>query len=132
MRGLCAGVVFFRWPAADETLAMQPAEILAAAGLTAPAPSDRPGVQLVDGGCAAVTCADLFLMNSKQLSPRSIRYRIQSSTELEYFLPQDKVPIAMSGPAELTLSLPPYCGRNHMYLGRAVAAKPTKYTVEEQ
>ena len=65
-------------------------------------------------------------------SPMPVRYVIRSSTELEYFLPQDNMPVKMSGPSELTLSLPPYCGRARMYLGRAVTAKRAEYTVEDK
>jgi hypothetical protein len=132
MRGYCAGIVFFRWPASDEDLAMQPAETLAAAGLSTHEP-DRPAlIHLVDGGCVAVQCMDVYLMNAKPLSAAPVLYRIRSSRELEYFLPEERMPVVMSGPSELTLSLPPYCGRDRMYLGRAVTAAKAEYTVEEE
>jgi hypothetical protein len=131
IRGYCAGVVFFRWPASNETLAMQPAETLTAAGLSTPATGKHPGVHLVDGGCVAVKCMDVYLVDASLFSPKPVRYLIRSSTELEYFLPEEKMPVAMSGPSELTVSLPPYCGRARMYLGRAVTAKLAEYTVED-
>ncbi len=131
IRGHCAGVVFFRWPAPRETLAMKPAEILMAAGLSPPAPEKHADVHVVDGGCVAVKCMDLYLINASLFSPKPIRYLIRSSTELEYFLPEERMPVTMSGPSELTLSLPPYCGRARMYLGRAVTATRAEYTVED-
>lgn len=132
MRGYCAGVVFFRWPESDESLALQPDEVLSAAGLAPQAPGKLASIYLVDGGCAAVNCVDLYLVNATRLSPKPIRYRIRSSTELEYFLPEEKVPIRMAGPSGLELSLPPYCGRGRLFLGRAVTTARTEFTVEEE
>jgi hypothetical protein len=132
IQGYCAGVVFFRWPASNETLAMQPAEIMMAAGLSPPATERRVSVHVVDGGCAAVKCTDVYLTNATLFSPMPVRYLIRISTELEYFLPEERMPVTMSGPSELTLSLPSYCGRARMYLGRAVTAKHAEYTVEEK
>jgi hypothetical protein len=131
IRGYCAGVVFFRWPSANETLAMQPAEVLAAAGLSSATADKNVSVHLVDGACAAVHCSDLYLVNAKLFFPSALRYRIRSSEELEYFLPEKGMPVAMSGAAELTVSLPPYSGRLRLYLGRAVTLAPSKYTVRE-
>jgi hypothetical protein len=98
MRGYCAGVVFFRWPGWDESLALQPDEVLSAAGVAPQAPGKHASIHLVDAHCAAVNCADVYLMNATRLSPKPIRYRIRSSTELEYFLPEEKVPIRMAVP----------------------------------
>ena len=128
MGGLLAGVVFFRWPSSNETLAMQPDEVLNAAGLTAQPRQKSSGIFVSDGGCAAVKCVDLYLENANPFAPKTVRYRIRGSVELEYFLPDEKVPIRMAGPSELELSLPPYCGRGMMYLGRAVTARPAEFT----
>ena len=131
MGGYLAGVVFFRWPASDETLAMQPEEVLLAAGL--PAGERRPArVDTIDGDCAAVACVDLYLESGEPFSPQAGKYRIDSSADLEYFLPEQNMPIRMSGPSQLELSLPPYCARGRLYLGRAVTATPSRFTVEEQ
>ena len=132
MRGYCAGVVFFRWPGSDESLALQPDEVLSAAGLAPQAQKKPASIHLVDGHCAAVNCADMYLVDATRLSPKPIRYRIRSSTELEYFLPEEKVPIRMAGPSGLELSLPPYCGRSRLFLGRAVTTARTEFTVEEE
>jgi hypothetical protein len=132
MRGYCAGVVFFRWPGWDESLALQPDEVLSAAGLAPQAQKKPASIHLVDGHCAAVNCADVYLVDATRLSPKPIRYRIRSSTELEYFLPEEKVPIKMASPSGLELSLPPYCGRSRLFLGRAVTTARTEFTVEEE
>jgi hypothetical protein len=131
MRGHLAGVVFFRWPSSNETLAMQPDEVLMAAGLIAQN-RRKSSVLLNDGGCAAVKCMDLFLETVNPFSPQPIHYRTHSSTELEYFLPETNMPIRMMGPSELELSLPPYCGRGRMYIGRAVTGNSAQFTVEEE
>jgi len=130
MRGYCAGVVFFRWPASDESLVMQPNEVLTAAGLTPKARRKPAAIHLVDGGCVAVKCVGVYLINANPLFPKLIRYRIRSSTELEYFLPEGNMPVRMAGPSQLELSLPPYCGRGRLYLGRAVTLARAEFTVE--
>ena len=129
MRGYCVGVVFFRWPGSNESLVMRPDQVLAAAGFTIqPA---KPSLQLADGGCAAVNCLDVYLLNANT-SPQPTRYRVHSSTELEYFLPEERMPVRMTDASDFEVSLPPYCGRPRMYLGRAVTAKRAVFTVEEE
>jgi hypothetical protein len=129
IRGFCAGVVFFRWPAANESLIMPPADIMAAAGLAA-TPENAPAVEQVDGHCAAVSCVDVYLVNASAYSPRTVRYQVESSAELEYFLPTEYLPVRMSGPSAIELPLPPYCGVRRLLLGRAVSAKPVTFRVE--
>jgi hypothetical protein len=130
MGGNCVGVVFFRWPASNESLVMDPDETLVAAGL---APRERKiiGLDIVDGHCAAVSCVDLYLVNASSLSSKTDRYRVRSSAELEYFLPEQGVPVRMAGPSELELTLPAYSGRSRMLLGRAVSATRAEFRVEE-
>lgn len=132
MGGHCAGVVFFRWPSDNESLTLQPDEVMEAAG--AGGGATPPGIQQIDGKCASVKCVDLYLVNGTVLSPKQLRYRIRASTELEYFLPDKagKVPVRMTGAAELEVSLPPWCGRDRMLLGRAVTAKAADFTVEAE
>jgi hypothetical protein len=131
MRGYCAGVVFFRWPAANESLVMQPDDTLMAAGL-APRELKAAGIEVVSGQCAAVSCLDLYLVNASTFSPEPVRYRIRSSAQLEYFLPEEKIPVRMTGPSEIELKLPAYCGRSRMLLGRAVSVAPAAFRVEEE
>jgi hypothetical protein len=131
IKGNLAGVVFFRWPGDGETLVMQPEEVLAAAGLA----RDRPApnrIDLIDGHCAAVDCEDVYLKSASPFASAAVRYRIHASTELEYFLPEKNLPVRLTAPAELELSLPPYCARGRLYLGRAVSLRHAAFTVEEE
>ncbi len=129
--GYLVGVVFFRWPSSNEALAMQPDEVLNAAGLPTPGRQVQSRVEVVDGLCAAVECVDVYLEAADPFSPKPERYHIRTSTDLEYFLPESNVPIRMTGASQLELLLPPYCGRARLYLGRAVTQRHSEYTVEE-
>lgn len=128
--GNCVGVLFFRWPNYNEVLAMDPSEVLAAAGAGPPARKPAPSIEPTNRGCATVSCADLFLLNAPTLSSTPVRYRIHASAELEYFLPEQTMPIRMSSPSDLELSLPPYGGRPRLLLGRAVSKTPVQFTVQ--
>ncbi|HEY1759733.1 MAG TPA: DUF3142 domain-containing protein [Bryobacteraceae bacterium] len=129
--GYCSGVIFFRWPSSSEILAMEPDEALAAAGVPPEVKKEPDSIEAIDGGCAAVKCVDIYLLDSTPLRPAPVRYRIHSSEQLEYFLPEGKIPIRMAGPSDLELSLPPYGGRRRMQLGRAVSATRSDFTVQE-
>ena len=91
MQGYSAGW-FFRMPGPAEPLVMQAEEVLNASNLTSQ-PSALPEIRQVDGRCVAVHCVDLYMMNPLPFFERPLRYRIQSSTEFEYFLPEKDVPI---------------------------------------
>jgi hypothetical protein len=124
----CSGILFFRWPAFEETMAAQPDQVLRAA-----AAIDRPpSVQLhrQEKGCAAVRCTDLFITDAEPLNAQPLRYTIRSSVELEYFIPAERTPARMLGPDTIELSLPPFLGRSRVYLGRAVTAKPAEFRME--
>ena len=131
MGGNLAGVVYFRWSDDTESLSMQPDEVLAAAGLFAKQTRPRNRILAVDGHCAAVNCTDIYLDNANPFSREPLHYRIRSSKELEYFLPEQKMPARMTGPALIELSLPPYCARGRLYLGSAVTTSRAEFTVEE-
>jgi hypothetical protein len=131
MNGSCAGVVFFRWPASNETLAMQPADVLAAAA-SGPLPAHHATLHLVDGGCAAVKCMDVYLIDATPYSPKAARYKIHVSTALDYFLPGKEAPAVMLGPSELAVEIPPFSGRSRLYLGRAVTKIASQFTLGEQ
>jgi hypothetical protein len=128
MRGYVSGVLFFRWPSPNETLVLQPDEASKADLDSETAPS---AIQTVDGGCATVTCTDLYLRDSRPFSSTASEYRIRSSHAMEYFLPQDKMPIRMIGRSALDVYLPPYTNRGLTYLGRAVTATPAEFLIEE-
>lgn len=129
--GYLAGVVFFRWPASNETWAMQPDEVQDATGGATPGPRQNR-IHAVEGHCAAVECGDVYLEAAGPLSPRPTRYRVRASAELEYFLPERNVPVRLAGASELEISLPPYCSRGRLYLGRAVSRKHAEFTVEQE
>lgn len=131
----CAGVVFFRWPAAEESMAMLPDEALEAAGAIAPH-GEKPRLAAVTGTCAAVDCSDVYAFGLPRMRPEATRYRIVSTEPLEYFLPAESVygqgaPVRMTGAAELELRLPPYASQSRLLLGRAVTRKPTRLSIEE-
>jgi hypothetical protein len=126
----CRGVVFFRWPGWDDALVMQPDAVLAAAGAAPPA-DPKPSIAAIDGSCAAVHCVNLYLIDPRPASAPARRFKVKSSAELEYFIPEKKLPVRMTGPSLIELSLPPYCGQRRLYLGRAVSLKPANYSVEE-
>jgi len=130
IKGSNAGVVVFRWPAERESWAMQPDEVLDAAGVGAAGPNRQDRVHVVAGDCAAVECVDVYLESAGPLSPRVARYRIHASTQLEYFLPEKNVPVRLAGASDMEVSLPPYCGRGRLYIGRAVSLRRAEFTVE--
>jgi hypothetical protein len=132
MGSYCAGVVFFRWPSGNEILAMQPDEVMVAAGLMPEGQKKPVEIHVVNGSCVAVSCVDLYLVNRNPFAPNPHRYRIRSSVELEYFLPEENIPVRMVAPSNLVLSLPAYCARGNMYLGRAVTDTRADFKVDEE
>ncbi|MBS1858339.1 MAG: DUF3142 domain-containing protein [Acidobacteria bacterium] len=133
IHGQMAGIVFFRWPSSREDWAMQPDEVLEAAGVAAAAGGrQRNRIQVMPGDCAAVSCVDVYLDSAGPLVPQPVRYRIRASVPLEYFLPERNMPVHLTGASELELSLPPYCSRGHLYLGRAVSLQRAEFTVGEE
>lgn len=132
MPGPMGGMIFFRWPNEAEVLTMAPEEVLAAAGLTKSVPAHPLAVVYIDGGCVSVDCVDLYLADRSPLSPQPVSYTIATSGPLEYFLPNESLPIKMTQAGKLELSLPPYTGRGRMYLGRAVSEHPVEFTVDKQ
>ena len=130
--GRIAGVVFFRWPEQEESLAMQPDEVLEAAGEPGGGGAGHNRVRVVNGGCAAVECVDVYMEGADPFSAEAVRYRVRASGELEYFIPDRGMPVQMTGPAQLELSLPPFCTRGLLYLGRAVSKDRVEFTVERE
>jgi hypothetical protein len=120
----CAGVVFFRWPDSSEGLVISPDELLSDHPAT-------PSLDVIDGACAAVSCVDVYLTNGGTLNRTPLHYRIAVSDDLEYFLPDRKSSIRMSGRKELDLSIPPWGGRGRLYLGRAVSSGKVTFSLEQ-
>jgi hypothetical protein len=132
MKGNLTGVVFFRWPSAREEWAMQPDEVLDAAGVHSPGRPDGNRVYTIGGDCTSVHCVDVYLESAGPLSPRPVQYRIRASTQLEYFLPERNVPVHLAGRSDLEIALPAYCARGRLYLGRAVSLRNAEFAVEEE
>jgi hypothetical protein len=132
IKGYVAGVVFFRWPSSREDWAMQPDEVLDAAKPGGRGRRKENRVRVVAGDCAAVHCVDVYLESAGPLSAQPTRYRIHASTPLEYFLPEQNMPVHLAGASDLEVSLPAYCGRGHLYVGRAVSLQHAEFTVEAE
>lgn len=123
MGGYCAGVVFFRWSATDEALVMPADELLGY--------PPTPSLDLIDGACAAVSCMDIYLTNGGTLNRMPLHYRIIASDNLDYFLPDRKLPLQMSGGKDIELSIPSWGGRGRLYIGRAVSTEKVTFSLEK-
>ncbi len=132
IKGHNAGVVFFRWPSPNEALAMAPIDVLAAAGLEARRQPPETHVEAQNGHCIESRCVDVFVTLADPLSSKALRYKIHSSGQLRYFVPEENMPVRMKDSSTLVLSLPPYCGRERLYLGRAVMLRPAVFTLEAE
>jgi hypothetical protein len=129
MGSYCLGVLFFRWPVPDHEIALSAADVLTVIG-------SRPGtltprVIARDGGCAVVHCVDLHVLNLDWQSEDHLRYSITSSVPFEYFLPEKDIPVRPAGPNHLELVLPPFAGADHLFLGRAVTATASEFSVSK-
>ena len=127
--GLCAGVVFFRWPENDEALVLLPDEvqdIIVGHGLA----SRRSQVEAEDGECALVGCANLYVRLGERYPKKPVSLWIHSSSELEYILPAERVSMKVRGPRTLEINIPPYAGEPRLYLGRAVTRDHAEFTLK--
>jgi hypothetical protein len=125
----CGGVLFFRWPTEREVMVPQAQEVLAAVnGVALPV---RTSLKVREGNCALTHCVDLFVTATPPLNAQAITYRVEASNALEYFLPNEALPVKHPSPTSIEFTLPPYGGRGTMHLGRAVAKTKTSYTLEQ-
>jgi hypothetical protein len=125
----CGGVLFFRWPTEREVMVPSAQEVLAAVnGVALPVSTS---LKVRQGNCALTHCVDLFITATPPLNERAIPYRVQASNPLEYFLPNEKLPVKHPSPTQIEFTLPPYGGRGTIHLGRAVAKSKTSYTLEQ-
>jgi hypothetical protein len=131
MGGRCLGVLFFRWPSFQETMAAQPNQVLRAAGVLARSEGEPAKVHVLDKRCAAVSCADVYLTDAEPLSADPLRYEIRTSVPLEYVIPAENMPVRMSGSDTIEVSLPPFTGRSRIYVGRAVTADRAEFRLGE-
>ncbi|MEO5924490.1 MAG: DUF3142 domain-containing protein [Bryobacteraceae bacterium] len=123
MGGYAAGVVFFRWPNAEETLVMPPEEVL---GL----PLQAAALETEAGDCVAVSCADLYLVRASRFTPAEVEYRIHTSIDIEYAVPSELLPIRVTSPKEMVVRIPPFGAKPKLHLGRVVTSKPAVFTLE--
>ena len=130
MGNYCAGVLFFRWPTFNESMVMEP-EVVMAVATGKPIPPKVATLRTIDERCALVHCSELYLEATPGLDPKPIRYIIEGSEELEYFIPDEQTPARMAGRGRLEFTLPPFGGRTRIRLGWAVAASPAKYILKE-
>lgn len=133
VKGYCGGVIFFRWPGEEDAASMRPDEALAAAGVPGIEAPSTGELRVLDGGCAAVTCTDLYLLNTVRPNPGPKFVHIDSSAPLEYFVPNERMPARMSGETRIELTIQPYMRIARGYIGRAVSAIPVTFrmTIEE-
>jgi hypothetical protein len=133
MGGNCTGVLFFRWPTAEESLVLNPAQVLSWLSNKEIRPGP-PTLEVRDGNCAAASCSDIQLHNPVRFSERSVVFRIRSSRPLEYFLPNPRIKsrIAITGVSSMRLELPPFHGTGSLRLGRAVTLNAAQFTIEQE
>ena len=124
----CAGVVYFRWPARDETLALGPDEVAAALS-AAPAPG-APRLDAHNGGCAPRACADLTLRIGDRFAARPARLVLSASEDVEYVMAaQPAIGLRQTGARTLALTLPAYVGEREVLLGRAFSRRAGRYAI---
>jgi hypothetical protein len=126
--GLCAGVIFFRWPGPGETLLMTPDEI--AESLRRDSNVAPPRLETSDGGCTGRSCADLRVRLHDRFPTRPTEFRITASTDVEYLLAAGEgVTLRQLGPRQIAVAIPAYVGQSDVPLGRAFARQPGRYAI---
>jgi hypothetical protein len=132
MGGLCAGVLFFRWPSVGESLVLTPGEVMNCVR-DEPREAEHPALAVSKGDCVAVHCWDLQLSAGDRFPPNGATYRILASQPLEYFIPQRRFAanIAVEGKSRIIVRLPPYHGHHSLSLGRAVTLRPATFLFSE-
>lgn len=125
----CAGVVFFRWPEEGEFMTVPPDDVFTAAG-AGHAARQAPRLEVRDERCAAVHCTDLKITHTPAWNEKAVVFVVSVSLDMEYFIPNPGFGARMVSPRRIEITLPPYCGRIHLPLGRAVAAQPVQFRLE--
>jgi hypothetical protein len=123
----CAGILFFRWPTSRDSIALFPSEIVAM--IKGEVAEAKNAIKSVEGNCALVDCRDLYLVQGNRFPAKDAEWTIQSSTPLEYFVPGKMVKTTFSGGQEIKARIPAFNAAYEIFLGRAVAAKPTQYKI---
>lgn len=124
----CAGVLFFRWPSRNESLALKPDEI--ADILSGKAPDNGYSLEALDGECALVECRDLKLAQNNRFPGHARVVTVKSSMPLDYFLPNKTIKSTMIDAHKIQFQIPPYNAAAKIYLGRAVTSQPSEYDIQ--
>ncbi len=127
--GLCAGVVFFRWPGIDETLVMSPDEI--ADSLSGMArPDGTPRLQASDGSCVGRHCMDLTAHLDERFPSRPLDLEVVASSDVEYLVPaHSAVTLRQTGSRKIVVGIPAFVGEREVRLGRVFSRLPSQYAV---
>jgi len=127
----CAGIVYFRWPARDETLALGPDEVAAAVAGT---PEDGAAVLVArDGGCTPRACADLVLRPGDRFAARPLSLRLAASEDVDYVMAAPPpVRLRQEGARTLTVALPAFVGEREVALGRVFSRRPGLYDIARE
>ena len=129
--GYCAGVLFFRWPVANEGLVLTPPEVqeITRKGMIEPR---QARVEAEDGLCATVHCSDLVLEIGDRFAGRKKDIWIHSSEDLEYFLPEKEIPCEVVAARLLHVIVPAHPAVRRVLLGRAVTLDRATYSAGER
>jgi hypothetical protein len=132
LSGLCAGVVFFRWPVGNyETLVLTPNEVQAIIGGERLA-ARPPQLEVEDGLCAVVGCADLYVRLGDRFPTQPVTLWLQSSSDLEYILPAEHLGVRIQGPRTVEIRIPPYAGVPRLSIGRVVTRDSAQFTLRSK
>jgi hypothetical protein len=128
--GLCAGVVFFRWPAQRETLTLRPDEVAEAIGTSHPVSRDR--LEASDGGCQPRSCSDLRVQLRDRFPVDPVRLRVKASADVEYLVPaQAGVTMRQTARREIAIEIPPVLGEGDLLVGRAFSRERSTYRLAD-
>jgi hypothetical protein len=131
MAGYCSGALFFRYPTRAESLALSPGEIgRAIAGRETM--QEATTVEVDDGFCAVVSCSDLFVRLKERFPAKNLVLTIQSSHDLDYFVPDRLVHATLRGQRLIEVRIPAFAGVPRIPVGRVVSRDPVRFTVEEK
>lgn len=127
--GLCAGVVFFRWPVVDETLVMSPDEITdSLSGVARPA--GPPRLRASGGSCVGRHCMDLTAHLDDRFPSRPLDLEVVASSDVEYLVPaHSAVTLRQTGSRKIVVGIPAFVGERELRLGRVFSRLPSQYEV---
>jgi hypothetical protein len=131
MGPLCRGVLFFRYPLGEESLVLSPSElsrIIRGEELA----REVLSIESHDGLCATAVCGDLLIRPQDRFSPKDLVVTVESSKELDYFVPAGLVRSKMVGSRRIEVRVPAYAGSSRIPVGRTVSREPVVFTVEEK